>query len=99
MFNNQSEPWLYVGDGDEKENRDDWDKSRKGMDVLRHYRIVCQFVGDLPAGSKAVMKLHVEEVGVNGLIQVYEGVSIYDAFVHENAMNCYKFVSPMILGE
>lgn len=42
--------------------------------------------------------MHVEEVGVSGLMEVYEGVSIYDAFVHENALNCYKFVSPMILG-
>ena len=89
---------MYVEgpNGGDKEGKG---SQRNGMDIMTHYKIICEFIGDLPPGSKSTLKLHIEEVGVAGLIQLYEGVSIYDAFVHENAMNCYKFVAPLILGE
>lgn len=30
---------------------------------------------------------------------MYEGVSLYDAFIYNNARNCYLYTSPLVLGE
>lgn len=43
--------------------------------------------------------MHIEETGTSDLTQLYGGVSIYDAFIHRSAMNCYMFKAPLILGE
>jgi hypothetical protein len=34
-----------------------------------------------------------------GLTNLYQGISYYDAFVYDSAMNCYKFDSPLARGE
>lgn len=97
LISNQSDPWIYI---DGSNNPDEGQNTKRAnIDIMTHYKITCEFVGTLPPGSKSTLRLHIEEVGIAGLIQLYEGVSTYDAFVHGNAMNCYKLITPMILGE
>ena len=86
VITNSSEPWLVI-------NNDN------GPGKMGNYRITCQFSGQLQSGTTATLKLHIEEDGINGLPVLYGGVSLYDAFVHNHAMNCYQFTTPMLLGD
>lgn len=49
-------------------------------------------------GSSTKVTLHVEEDGILGLPQVYNGVSYYDALLHYQAMNCYQYRAPADLN-
>lgn len=87
VINNQSKPWILIS------------PKNSSTETLIKYEIKCEFLSQPDSGSTATIKIHIEEDGLTGLTQLYPGVSVYDAFVHDTAMNCYKFISPMILGE
>lgn len=44
------------------------------------------------------LKIHTEEEGVDGLMTLYEGVPIIDAFLYEGSKNCYQFRSSNLVG-
>lgn len=48
--------------------------------------------------QKSTFKIHIEEDGIKGLEQLYSGVVVYDAFVHQGSMNCYVYDSGVVLG-
>lgn len=91
VISNASDPWIYLNPFNSTNSTN--------TQKLINYKIQCEFLSEPPAGTTATYKLHVEEDGIAGLTQLYEGVSTYDAFIHSTAMNCYKFVAPMILGQ
>ena len=66
---------------------------------MGNYLINCTFLEEPQAGQSATLRLHIEEDGVNGLPVIYSGISMYDAFLYSGDMNCYKYQSPLILGE
>lgn len=71
-------------------------------DSMQNYLIEFTFLTDespLQAGQSATLRLHIEEDGTLGLSNLYMGINKYDAFVHNNAMNCYQYSSPMLLGQ
>ena len=92
VLTNTSEPWVVV-------NNDEGDGNI--YDSMQNYLIEFTFLTDespLEVGQSATLRLHIEEDGTLGLPNLYMGINKYDAFVHNNAMNCYQYTSPMLLG-